>query len=168
MAHIQKGKGFIKHDDYMTPKSAWEAIATYIPKDKKIWEAFYGDGDSGKYLQELGFNVIHEEIDFFNDDTLPDYDLIVTNPSFSNVKDIIPRLMSLDKPFILILPTFKLYTNYFREAFKDKKLQLLIPRTRIQFAKLINTKKTTENKCSFDCAYFCYKMDFPKDIIWLP
>ena len=40
-------KSFIKHDDYMTPKYAWENIKNYIPKDKVIWEAFYGDGNSG-------------------------------------------------------------------------------------------------------------------------
>ena len=35
-------KTFAKHDSYMTPKSAWENIKEYIPKDKVIWEAFYG------------------------------------------------------------------------------------------------------------------------------
>jgi len=34
-------KTFTKHDDYMTPKSAWEAIKQYIPKNKVIWEPFY-------------------------------------------------------------------------------------------------------------------------------
>ena len=56
---------FLKHDDYMTPKDAFEDIQQYIPKDKVIWEAFYGDGKSGKYLQDLGFNVIHDQDDFF-------------------------------------------------------------------------------------------------------
>ena len=58
-------KTFSNHSDYMTPKSAWTAISHLIPKDKLIWEAFYGDGNSGKYLTELGFDVIHEEVDFF-------------------------------------------------------------------------------------------------------
>ena len=35
---------FQEHDDYMTPFSAWQAIAHLIPPDKTIWEAFYGDG----------------------------------------------------------------------------------------------------------------------------
>ena len=61
-------KTFLKHDDYMTPKYAFENIAHLIPKDKIIWEAFYGDGKSGTYLTELGFNVIHEPIDFFEND----------------------------------------------------------------------------------------------------
>ena len=46
-------KTFLKHDDYMTPKYAWENIKQYIPKDKVIWEAFMGDGKSGEYLKEL-------------------------------------------------------------------------------------------------------------------
>ena len=57
-------KKFSKHDDYMTPKYAWEAIQSLIPKNKVIWEAFYGNGNSGKYLSELGFDVIHKEVDF--------------------------------------------------------------------------------------------------------
>ena len=73
-------KTFLKHDDYMTPKYAWENIKEYIPRDKVIWEAFYGDGKSGKYLEELGFNVIHEQIDFFEEDK---GDIIVSNPPFS-------------------------------------------------------------------------------------
>ncbi len=72
-------KTFIKHDDYMTPKYAWEWIVDYIPKNKIIWESFYGDGDSGKYLTALGFNVIHEPIDFFTNDK---GDIIVSNPPF--------------------------------------------------------------------------------------
>jgi len=29
----------------------------YLPRDKVLWEAFYGDGQSGNYLRELGFEV---------------------------------------------------------------------------------------------------------------
>ena len=38
-------------DEYMTPPSAWEAIQKYIPKNKVIWEAFYGDGKLGDALR---------------------------------------------------------------------------------------------------------------------
>ena len=153
-------KTFLKHDDYMTPKSAWENIKEYIPTDKVIWEAFYGDGKSGTYLEELGFNTIHEPIDFFKNDK---GELIVSNPPFSLSKEIMKRLLVLDKPFILILPLIKINTSYFRE-WKDKHLQIIIPRKRIQFIKNGNN---LQNKCNFDCLYYCYKMDLPKDIIWL-
>jgi len=156
-------KTFIKHDDYMTPKYAWENIKQFIPQDKIIWECFYGDGKSGTYLQELGFNVIHEPIDFFNNDTLPEYDLICSNPPFSKCKEILTRLHQLDKPFILIMPQVKINTSYIRE-WKDKGLQIIIPRKRIQFIKNGNN---VQNKCNFDCFYYCYKMNLSKNIIWL-
>ena len=104
-----------KHDDYMTPKYAWENIKHLIPADKIIWEAFYGDGKSGQYLTEIGFNVIHEKtIDFFNEE--PDnWDIIISNPPFSKSKEVMKRLKELDKPFIVIMPLTKINTSYFRE-----------------------------------------------------
>jgi len=159
-------KTFLKHDDYMTPKSAWENIKHLIPKDKIIWEAFYGDGKSGDYLKELGYNVIHESVDFFENDL---GEIIVTNPPFSKSKDVMKRLKELDKPFIVIMPSSKINTSYFRENFMNKGLQIVIPRKRIHFEKLINGEKPKnwKNACNFDCFYYCYKMGFEKDIIWL-
>ena len=161
-------KTFIKHDDYMTPKYAWENIKHVIPNNKIIWEAFYGNGESGKYLTELGFNTIHEEIDFFNDNTLPNYDLIVSNPPFSQCKTIMNRLAILDKPFILIMPSSKINTQYFRENFKNK-IQIIIPKKRIHFTKLIDGEipDNWKNACNFDCFYYCYKMNLENDIVWL-
>jgi len=158
-------KTFLKHDDYMTPKHAWEDIKDYIPK-KKIWEAFYGDGTSGNHLTELGFDVIHEARDFFNDP--PEYDIIVSNPPFSKSKEVMKKLEIYDKPFILILPSSKINTSYFRE-WKDKGLQIIIPRKRIHFLKLVDGKSPDNFKssCNFDCFYYCYKMDLPRDIVWL-
>ena len=57
----------------------------YIPRDKTIWEAFYGDGQSGQDLESMGFNVIHEPIDFFSHD---EGDVIVSNIPFSKKKDV--------------------------------------------------------------------------------
>ena len=159
-------KTFIKHDDYMTPKYAWENIQHLIPKDKVIWEAFYGDGESGNYLTELGYEVIHEPVDFFENDM---GDIIVSNPPFSKTKDVMRRLKELDKPFVLILPASKLCCSYFRENYKETELQIVIPRKRIQFIKRVNGEipKDYKSKCNFDCFYYCYKMNFNKDITWL-
>lgn len=158
-------KTFIKHDSYMTPKSAWENIAHLIPKDKIIYEPFYGDGKSGEYLRELGFDVIHKPVDFFENDL---GEIIVSNPPFSQIKEILKRLMILDKPFILILPSSKIHTSYLRE-WKDKNIQIIIPRKRIHFNKLIDGKTPDNYKsdCNFDCFYYCYKMGLEKDITWL-
>lgn len=159
-------KTFTVHDDYMTPKYAWENIKDYIPK-KKIWEAFYGDGNSGTYLHDMGFDVIHRPIDFF---TSNEGEIIVSNPPFSLSKEVMSRLKELDKPFILIMPSSKINTQYVRNLFKDTadKLQLIIPRKRIQFIKIVNGKVVEgKNACNFDCFYYCYKINLVRDIIWL-
>ena len=158
-------KTFIKHDDYMTPKYAWENIEQYIPKDKVIWEAFYGDGESGNHLRELGYDVIHEEIDFFEND---EGDIIVSNPPFSQSKQVMDRLYELDKPFVVIFPSSKINTQYFRK-WKDRGIQIIVPRKRIHFIKKVDGEIPEDYKssCNFDCFYYCYKMNLPRDIIWL-
>ena len=158
-------KTFLKYDDYMTPKYAWENIKEYIPTDKVIWEAFYGDGNSGNYLTEMGFNVIHKEVDFFTNDL---GEIVVSNPPFSEAKNVMNRMLELDKPFILIMPSSKINTSYFR-AWRNKNIQIIIPRKRIHFIKLVDGKVPLNYKssCNFDCFYYCYKMNLPKDIVWL-
>jgi hypothetical protein len=160
-------KTFSKYDDYMTPKYAWDNIKDIIPKNKIIWEPFYGDGKSGDYLKELGFNVIHEEVDFFENNK---GDVIISNPPFTKCKEVLKRLKELNKPFILILPSSKINTSYVRELFKsDKKLQIIIPRKRIHFNKMVDGKIINENvkACNFDCFYYCYDINLNNDITWL-
>lgn len=167
MANFQT-KTFLKYDDWMTPKSAWEAIKHIIPKDKLIWEAFYGDGTSGKYLGELGFNTIHEDIDFFENDL---GDIVVSNPPFSMCKEVLSKLKELNKPFILIMPCSKLTTQYFRQLFNgDNDLQIVIPKKRIQFIKIAADGKPLDNQknaCNFDCFYYCWRINLPHGMIWL-
>ena len=160
-------KTFMKHDDYMTPKYAWENIQQFIPKNKIIWEAFYGDGTSGEYLKELGFDVIHDSVDFFENDL---GEIVISNPPFSKCKDIIPRLKLLDKPFILIMPSSKICSSYMRNNFKnDNRLQIIIPRKRIHFIKKVDGKvpDNWKNSCNFDCFYYCWKINLENSITWL-
>ncbi len=163
-------KTFLKHDDYMTPKYVWENIKDYIPEDKDIWECFYGDGQSGKDLQDILSNnkIIHKSIDFFENNL---GDILISNPPFSKKKEVYTRLKELDKPFIMISPTSMLNTQYIRNLFSksEDKLQIIIPRKRIHFEKHINGKlvENWKPQCNFDCFYYCYKMNLPRDIIWL-
>ena len=69
-----------------------------MPWGRRIWEPFFGDGASGDHLRSLGFEVIHEDVDFFDQHL---GDIIVTNLPFSETKTIIPRLKQLNKTFIL-------------------------------------------------------------------
>jgi hypothetical protein len=148
-----------KDDDYTTPKEVWESIKTYIPPNKVIWEAFFFDGKSGEYLRELGFNVIHEPIDFFKENR---GDIIVSNPPFSLKMKVLQRLKELDKPFILLLPASTLGTKTLQKLYGND-IQLIIPKGRISYIK--NGKAT--NSVWFATFFYCYKCNLPRDIVFL-
>ena len=59
--------------------------------------------------------------------------------------------------------------QYFRKLFHDANIQIIIPRRRIHFIKTDDEGNIlpTDNKCNFDCFYYCYKMNLAKDINWL-
>ena len=142
------------HDDYTTPPSAWAAIAEYLPKDKAIWECFYGSGESGDYLRDLlGCTVIHEDIDFFTEGRS---EMLVSNPPFSKKKEVFERLKALDKPFVMICPTAMMATQYLRRDFADE-VQIIVPRRRIHFVMHVDGKPVANQKsrCSFDSFYYC-------------
>ena len=67
------------------------------------------------------------------------------------------------------MPSSKINTSYFRNNFMNQGLQIIIPRKRIHFEKLVNDKKVEnwKNACNFDCFYYCYKMNLKNDITWL-
>jgi len=157
---------FIKHDDYFTPKYVWEDIKEYIPTDKVLWEAFYGDGESGNYLTELGFNTIHEPIDFFENNL---GEIIVSNPPFTLIPQILKRLHELNKPFILLMPSSKINTQYFRKLFCNnaEPVQIIIPKKRIAFNKRVNGEVIKTKSCNFDCFYYCWRVGLESDITWL-
>ena len=149
-------------DNYATDKNGWEIIKDYIPTDKKIWSPFYCDGKQKEYFKEMGFDIIHEDKDFFN--YTPEYDLIIDNPPYSKWFVICDRLKVLDKPFILIAKPNCFLTKKFQNLFKEH-LQLIIPNVRPTFTHLKNPKKGYTPP--FGVWFFCYKMNLPRDIIWL-
>ena len=148
-------------DNYITNKNEWERIKKYIPTDKKIWAPFYCDGKQKEYFKDMGFDIIHEDEDFFNNNK---GDIIIDNPPFSKKKEIFSRLKKLDKPFILIVPSVMLCYKYFQEYFSDN-LQIIIPKSRIKFRHINSTNKNyTPPYASF---FFCYKMNLEKDLIFI-
>ena len=154
--------GFTINDDYFTPRQAFEDIAHLIPTNKTVYEPFVGSSRSGEFLQELLPNnivIYNKEVDFFHNTF--QYDLVVSNPPFSIAKQILTRLKELNKPFILLLPASRLCTQYIRKLFK-KNIQIIIPKTRINF---INNNN--KRACNFDCFWYCYKINLPRDINWL-
>lgn len=157
-------KTFSKIDEYMTNVSTWLDIKEYIPKDKVLWDPFYGDGEIAIELEKNGYKVIHKNIDFFQQSKQGD--MILTNPPYSKSKDVMKKLAELDMPFIMIMPVSKITTEYMRKYFKDK-IQIIIPKKRIHFIQLKDGKRLQTKRANFDCFYYCYKMNMKNDITWL-
>jgi len=150
-------------DNYATDKKGWDIIKEFIPADAKIWSPFYCDGKQKEYFKEMGYNIYHEDKDFFHYEPT-EYSHIIDNPPFSKMKDICIRLKELDKPFIMIAFSKVLLMKWFQRLFKDH-LQVIIPFTRPTFTHLTNPKKGYTPP--FGVMYYCYKMNLPKDLIFI-
>ena len=148
-------------DNYITNKIEWERIKEYIPTDKKIWAPFYCDGKQKEYFKDMGFDIIHEDEDFFNNNK---GDIIIDNPPFSKKREIFSRLKELGKPFILVCPSMLLSHKYFQELFKEE-IQILVPFKRINFKHLNSNKKNYSPP--FASFFYCYKMNLEKDLIFI-
>ena len=149
-------------DNYITFQETWNLIKPYIPQNKKIWSPFYCDGKQKIFFKEMGFDIIHNDEDFFK--ATPEYDIVIDNPPFSKIKDILKKLKKLDKPFILICPAYTFQYKFFQRPF-GKHLQLIIPDKRLRFRHLTKTFKG--GSLPNDCYFFCYKMNLHKDLIFL-
>ena len=148
-------------DNYATDKKGWELIKEYIPTDKQIWSPFYCDGKQKEYFAELGFDIIHNDEDFFENDR---GEIVIDNPPFSKMKEICKRLKELEKPFILIAFSKVILMKWFQQLFKEH-LQIIIPFKRITFSHLTNPKPGYTPP--FGSMYYCYKMNLPKDLIFI-
>ena len=76
-------------DNYSTDKLGWEIIKDFIPHDKKIWSPFYCDGKQKKYFSEMGYDILHDDEDFFENNK---GEIIIDNPPFSKWKQVFKRL----------------------------------------------------------------------------
>jgi len=151
--------------EYYTPEWVWDCLAPYIPKDKVIWEAFRNEDpkscESAEYLKHLGFNVVNPLCDFFENNH---GDICVSNPPYNCKREVIERLIFLDKPFMLVLPNIILNTRWFIElAAKIKEIQIIVLPKRVDFIKPNNEK----SKCVFHTLVVTYKMNLQDRIIFL-
>tara|TARA_R110000823_G_scaffold143669_1_gene273971 strand:+ start:522 stop:1040 length:519 start_codon:yes stop_codon:yes gene_type:complete len=165
MANFQDSVNFNIHDNFYTRKKTWEQITPFIDKDLTIYEfcLLNSNEQSKKYFQELGYNVIgNRTIDFLKDNVEEDQaDILVSNIPFSTEikQKMLIKLVELDKPFIIIMNSLNLFSKYFKEIFKDKKIFFIFPSHKIHYDKYENEKLLdTKNKTSFYSIYVCYKV----------
>ncbi len=155
-----------KNDECWTERYAVEPLLKYLEvfRDKIIWCPF--DTEESEYVkifQENNYKVIYSHIwngqDFYNYEPKK-WDLIISNPPFSNKRNMFERVLSFKKPFALLMTITLLNDTIATDLFKDKELQLLLFDRRMQFR-----NENKKDKINFSSGYFCQNF-LPRQIIF--
>lgn len=146
-------------DEIYTPIEGVYPLLSIIPKNWVIWESCYGDGDLKRHLEYFGYTVIGSKDEDFFKTSKDNFDIIVTNPPYSNKRDFIDRAFQFEKPFAFLVPLTTLEGKKSMELFNEKRIQLVIPNRRINF---IPGKKGSW----FAVMWLTYGLALPKDITY--
>ena len=152
------------NDECYTPRYVVKELLPYLPKDKVIWCPFdTEESEFVKVLSEEGFEVVNSHLSYGQDYYTyePNYwDIIVSNPPFTNKRKIFERALSFNKPFALMMSNTWLNDSAPKVLFRDKDLQLLMFRNRIKFL----NNGVVNNKITFSSSFFCWNL-LPKQIV---
>ena len=152
------------NDECMTPSYAIYPILKYIPKNLVIWCPFdKKDSEFVKVLSktnEVIYSHIENGEDFYNYEPEKSWDIIISNPPFTNKRKIFERCLSFNKPFALLMSNTWLNDSAPKQLFKDKDLQLLMFDKRIRY----ENNGIVQDKITFSSSYYCYNF-LPKQII---
>lgn len=108
-------------------------------KDKIIWCPFdREDSQFVKVLTENGFKVVYSHIDYGQDffEYEPEqWDVIISNPPYTNKRAYWERCLDLGKPFALFLPVNILSDSVINTTMKEREgeLCMLVPNHRTRF-----------------------------------
>ena len=165
------------NDECYTPAHAVKPILKYIMSYKYlhvsyreliVWCPF--DKKESEFVKQIslleGVHVELSHIDFNQDfyNYQPrSWDIIVSNPPFTNKRQIFERALSFNKPFALLMSNTWLNDKYSKFVFKEanRDMQLLFFDKRVHF---ISSNGSMGKKTTFSSSYYC--CDFlPKQII---
>ena len=144
------------NDECYTPAYAVTPILKYIPKDAKVWCPF--DKAESEFVKQISqtHSVEHSHIDegkdFFTYEPFH-WDVIVSNPPFTNKRKFFELALSFEKPFALIMTNTWLNDSAPKQLFKDKDLQLLMFDKRMKFH---SPDGRPNDKITFSSSYYCW------------
>lgn len=137
----------------------------YIPKDTIVWCPFDTKNSYFVKLISKTNKVIASHIsdnkDFYSYQPKK-WNIIVSNPPFTNKRKIFERALSFQKPFALIMSNTWLNDAAPKQLFQEKELQLLMFDKRINF--IIPMGEEEKKKITFSSSYYCWNF-LPKQII---
>ena len=153
-----------KNDECYTPAYGVEPILEFIPKGKIIWCPF--DTEKSEFVRQISkinpviYSHLDDGKDFFEWE--PDnWDILISNPPFTNKRKFFERALSFNKPFALIMTNTWLNDSAPKQLFKDKDLQLLMFDKRMRF---VSPDGRDNKKITFSSSYYCWNF-LPKQII---
>ena len=153
-----------KNDECYTPRYGVNPILKFIPQNSIVWCPF--DTEESEFVKQISktnkvvFSHKDKGQDFFTYEP-EKWDVIVSNPPFTDKRKIFERALSFNKPFALIMTNNWLNDAAPKQLFKEKDLQLLMFDKRIKFN---CPDGRPNNKITFSSSYFCF--DFlPKQLI---
>lgn len=155
-----------KNDECITPDYAVIPLLKYIPKSWIIWCPFdKEDSAFVRIFKENGYSVIYSHIeygqDFYTYEPSEHWDILISNPPFTNKRDIFVRAMSFKKPFALLMTNTWWNDSAPYHLFKDKSLNILSFNKRIKY----KNNGVVNNKITFMSAYWGIGF-LPKQIIF--
>ena len=151
-------------DEAYTPDYGVTPILKYIPEDAKVWCPF--DTAESEFVKQISqtqsveYSHIDEGKDFFTYEPFH-WDVMVSNPPFTNKRKFFERALSFNKPFALIMTNTWLNDSAPKQLFKDKDLQLLMFDKRMKFTA---PDGRPNDKITFSSSYYCWNF-LPKQII---
>ena len=153
-----------KNDECYTPAYGVTPIIKYIKPNDVVWCPF--DTKDSEFVKQISNtnSVVHTHIsdghDFLTYEPTS-WDVIVSNPPFTNKRKFFERALSFNKPFALIMANTWLNDAAPKQLFKDRDLQLLMFDKRMEF---IQPNSTASGKITFSSSYYCWNF-LPKQII---
>jgi len=152
------------NDECYTPAYGVEPILEFIPEGAVVWCPF--DTEQSEFVKLISKKntVVYSHLDGGKDffEWQPErWDVIVSNPPFTNKRKFFERALSLNKPFALIMTNTWLNDSAPKQLFRDKDLQLLMFDKRMKF---ISPDGRDNNKITFSSSYYCWNF-LPKQII---
>lgn len=152
------------NDECYTPAYGVKPILKYIPKGATVWCPF--DKPESEFVKQISAQnkVVHSHLDSGQDffEYEPDqWDVIVSNPPFTNKRKFFERALEFEKPFALIMTNTWLNDAAPKQLFAKKDLQLLMFDKRMKF---IMANGADNNKITFSSSYYCWNF-LPKQII---
>lgn len=151
-----------RNDECETPAYGVKPIIKYIPHGAVVWCPF--DKAHSQFVELISktHRVVYSHVDEGRDFYVyePDHwDVIVSNPPFTNKRKIFERALSFGKPFALLMTNTWLNDAAPVRLFLERQLQLLMFDKRIEYLTKYKAKRIT-----FGSSYYC--CDFlPRDLI---